>query len=613
MLGNEAVARAAYESGVTVATAYPGTPSTEITENIAKYKEIYCEWSPNEKVALEVAIGAAIGGARAICSMKHVGLNVAADPLFTASYTGINGGLVVMVADDPGMHSSQNEQDSRYYGLSAKLPVLEPSDSQECLDFVKQAFSISEEFDTPVIVRLTTRTAHSRSIVRTSERQEAPLKDYVKNPGKYVMMPAMARSRLIEVEKRMRLLEQYSETTGLNRVIYPKTGNADGLKGTQSISSEMRSGDECAREKPKFGVITSGISYNYTMEAGVDAPVLKLGMTHPLPAGLIGKFSEGLEEVYIIEELSPFIEDYAKKIGINAVGKELLPAVGELTAAQVREKVKGRIDQKFGAENTTEAAAVVEQPKPVLPQRPPVLCPGCPHRGVFYVLKKMKLNVTGDIGCYTLGALPPLEAIDTCVCMGASISVAHGMDKARGRDFSKKTVAVIGDSTFIHSGITPLIDIVYNKGTTTTLILDNDITGMTGHQQNPSTGYTIRDEETVKTDLVKLCEALGVPSVRMADPFDVVGLERILKEELTKDCASVVVIKRPCALLKSYMPEAEVRIDPDKCTSCKQCMKISCAAIVDKDGKMTINDALCVRCGLCSRICKFDAIVKGGQ
>ena len=593
MLGNEAVARAVYEAGVSVATAYPGTPSTEITENIAKYGEIYCEWSPNEKVALEVAVGASIAGARAICSMKHVGLNVAADPLFTASYTGTNSGLVVMVADDPGMHSSQNEQDTRYYGLSAKVPVLEPSDSQECLDFVKIAFDLSEEFDTPVIVRLTTRVAHSRSLVEVSERQERPLRDYVKNPGKYVMMPAMARARHLVVEKRMRLLEQYSEATEINKILYTNDGKA--VYGPSG--------------KQRLGIIASGISNQYTMEADIGAPVLKLGMVHPLPAGLIRNFADRFEAVYIVEELSPFIEDFARKIGINAIGKEIFPATGELSAGMIKDKIMGAAEPTATASAvpaTTSASAEPAQ----LPTRPPVLCPGCPHRSVFYVLRKMKLIVTGDIGCYTLGALPPLEAMDTCICMGASVSVAHGIDKARGKEFASRTVAVVGDSTFLHSGITPLIDIVYNKGMSTVLILDNRITGMTGHQQNPSSGFTIKGEEAPRLNIQKLCEAIGVPSVRKVDPFDVTGLELALKEELAKECPSVIIAERLCALLKTYVPGDEVEIDREKCKRCMQCMKISCAAIVKKDNDLVINKALCVRCGLCSTICKFGAITK---
>jgi indolepyruvate ferredoxin oxidoreductase alpha subunit len=453
MLGNEAVARGAYEAGVTVAAAYPGTPSTEITENIAKYEDIYSEWSPNEKVALEVAIGSSIAGARSVCSMKHVGLNVAADPLFTVSYTGVNGGLVIMVADDPGMHSSQNEQDSRFYARSSKVPMLEPSDSQECKDFVKQAFEISEKFDTPVFVRLTTRIAHSQSIVELGEKVDYKLKDYVKDPDKYVMMPAMARKRHVVVEKRMADLREFSNGSDLNKIEW----------GSKFV-----------------GVITSGIAYQYAREAFGGVSYLKLGMVYPLPEKLIKEFAKEVKTLYVVEELEPFIENQIRKMGINVIGKDKLPVIGEFSSKLIGEKIHGiSFDVKPKVEEN-------------IPVRPPVMCPGCPHRGMYYVLKKLKLTVSGDIGCYTLGALPPTSAMDTCICMGASVSGAHGMEKARGRDFGRKTVAILGDSTFIHSGITGLIDIVYNKGNSTVIILDNSITGMTGHQHNPTTGYTIQ-------------------------------------------------------------------------------------------------------------------------
>ncbi|MDF2523723.1 MAG: indolepyruvate ferredoxin oxidoreductase, alpha subunit, partial [Clostridiales bacterium] len=482
MLGNEAVARGAYEAGVTVAAAYPGTPSTEITENIAKYDGIYSEWSPNEKVALEVSVGASIAGARSICSMKHVGLNVAADPLFTVSYTGVNGGLVIMVADDPGMHSSQNEQDSRFYARASKVPMLEPSDSQDCLDYVKMAFSISEKFDTPIIVRLSTRIAHSQSIVELGEKVDFELKDYVKDFNKYVMMPGMARKRHVEVEKRMAQLKEFSNTDGINRIEW----------GSKEV-----------------GIITSGVAYQYAKEVFADASFLKIGMVHPLPDKLIEEFSKEVKVLYVIEELEPFIEEHIKSLGIKVIGKELLPVMGELSAQLINEKLRGVKTETITKINET------------IPVRPPVMCPGCPHRGTFYVLKKLKLNVSGDIGCYTLGALPPTESIDTCICMGASIGVAHGMEKARGKDFAKKTVAILGDSTFMHSGITGLIDVVYNKGNSTVIILDNSITGMTGHQQNPTTGFTIKGEPTKQVDLVKLAQAVGIERVRVADPFDI--------------------------------------------------------------------------------------------
>ena len=659
MLGNEAVARAAYEAGVVVATAYPGTPSTEITENIAKYPQIYCEWSPNEKVALEVAIGAAFTGARAMCSMKHVGLNVAADPLFTASYTGIGsgGGLVVMVADDPGMHSSQNEQDSRLYGLAAKIPVLEPSDSQECLDFVKEAFRISEEYDTPVMVRLTTRVSHSRSLVGEGEREERAPSGFKKDIGKYVMMPAMARRRHAAVEARMRRLEAFAEETWLNRVervgeeAGAGNGSSDGPGGPASSASPG------GPDGPGgFGVLTSGLPYQYAIEALEGAmearasggvPVLKLGLAHPLPRKRILNFAKDNGRLLVVEELSPFIENFAAAaIGSDAapcaavssgsgmrpriVGKELLPAVGELSAkilqdalfafaqtpapeaAQAPSKEAAPAPEAAQAPSAKSAPVPLPAPQPApgpLPARPPVLCPGCPHRGVFYVLKRLKLTVCGDIGCYTLGAMPPLEALDTCVCMGAAIGVAHGMEKALGAGQAQKTVAVIGDSTFIHSGITGLLDIVYNKGCATVLILDNSITGMTGHQQNPATGRTIRGEETARLDLVKLCGALGVPNVRVVDAFDVAALEAAVKEETQRAEPSAIIVRRPCALLKEYKPElAYARINPAKCTRCKRCMGISCAAISVQEKTMVIDAALCVRCGLCARVCAFNAI-----
>jgi indolepyruvate ferredoxin oxidoreductase alpha subunit len=578
MLGNEAVARGAYEAGATVATAYPGTPSTEITENIAKYDEIYSEWSPNEKVALEVAMGAAIAGARSICSMKHVGLNVAADPLFTASYTGINGGLVVMVADDPGMHSSQNEQDSRFYARSAKVPMLEPSDSQECKDYVKQAFELSERFDTPTLVRLSTRIAHSQSVVELGEKLSYQLKDYIKNPDKYVMMPAMARKRHAIVEKRMAALREYANTTELNRIEW----------------SHARGGKE-------VGVITSGIAYQYAREAfGPEVSFLKLGMVYPLPEKLIADFAKEVKTLYVIEELEPFIENQMKKMGIKVTGKERLPAMGELSTQIIKENLLGI------------QAALQPPATEAIPLRPPVMCPGCPHRSVFYVLKKLKLNVSGDIGCYTLGALAPLESLDTCVCMGASIGGAHGMAVARGREFAKKTVAVIGDSTFVHSGITGLIDIVYNQGASTVIILDNSITGMTGHQHHPATGYTIKGSPTRRLDLEQLVKSVGVDRVRVADPFDIKEFERIVKEETAADEPSVIIAKRPCALLKNVKFEGSLQIRRNQCTKCKMCLKIGCPAIVNQGDYVEINEALCVGCGLCLKLCNSDAIQKAG-
>jgi indolepyruvate ferredoxin oxidoreductase, alpha subunit len=574
MLGNEAVARGAYEAGVTVAAAYPGTPSTEITENIAKYDEIYSEWSPNEKVALEVAIGASIGGARAICSMKHVGLNVAADPLFTASYTGVNGGLVVMVADDPGMHSSQNEQDSRFYARFSKTPMLEPADSQECKDYVKKAFEISEIYDCPVIVRLTTRIAHSQSAVEIGEKSDYKLKEYIKDFNKYVMMPAMARKRHVEVEKRMAGLREFSESSDLNRIEW----------GSKDI-----------------GVITSGIAYHYAREAFGNVSYLKLGMVYPLPEKMISDFAGQVKKLYVIEELEPFIENQLRKMGIEVIGKELLTVMGEYSATLIKEKVLGL--------KAVESKSADEP----IPVRPPVMCPGCPHRGMFHVLKKLKLVVSGDIGCYTLGALAPTESMDTCVCMGASIGMAHGMEKAQGKEFGKKTVAILGDSTFIHSGITGLIDVVYNKGNSTVIILDNSITGMTGHQNNPTTGYTIKGEKTRQVDLVKLAKAVGIERVRVADPFDIKEFEKVVKEEVEAEEPSVIISQRPCVLLKSVKYEGPQMISSDKCKKCKRCLSVGCPAIVDKGDCIEINEALCVGCRLCTKVCSFNAIEKAGE
>lgn len=574
MLGNEAIARGAYEAGVTVASAYPGTPSTEITETIATYDEIYSEWAPNEKVALEVAIGASFAGARSVCAMKHVGLNVAADPLFTVSYTGVNGGLVVCVADDPGMHSSQNEQDSRHYARAAKVPMLEPSDSHECKDFIKKAYELSERFDTPVFLRLTTRISHSQSLVELTDRADVALKEYKKDANKYVMMPAMARKRHVFVEERMERLGEYANTSELNQVIW---GNRD------------------------IGIITSGISYQYAREAFGEVSFLKLGMVHPLPEKLIVEFASQVKTLYVIEELDPFIEGFLKERGISCIGKGKLPILGEYSASLLKEKLLGTVEQK---------TAGISQEVPV---RPPVLCPGCPHRGVFYTLKKNKLAVSGDIGCYTLGTLAPLDAMDTCVCMGASIGVAHGMEKARGREAAGKTVAVIGDSTFIHSGITGLIDIVYNKGTSTVIILDNSITGMTGHQENPTTGFTIKGEPTRQVDLVKLCQAIGIDRVKVCDPFDLDAFDKVLKEEIAAEQPSVIIAQRPCALLKKVKYKGQVFVNSDKCKYCKVCMRLGCPAIVDTGSGILINDALCVGCDLCMKVCKFGAMEKAGD
>lgn len=579
MLGNEAVAIGFRDGGGTVASAYPGTPSTEITECIAKFDDVYSEWAPNEKVAVEVAIGASVAGARSICAMKHVGLNVAADPLFTASYTGVNGGMIIVVADDPGMHSSQNEQDSRYYARGSHVPMLEPADSQECYDFTREAFKLSEQFDTPVILRLTTRIAHSQSLVETACREDYKLKDYKKDFRKYVMMPGMARERHKVVEKRDNDLRDYAETSYLN---YIESGSS------------------------KIGIICSGITYQYAKEAYPKASFLKLGILYPLPEKKIAEFASQVETLIVVEELEPYIEEHIKRLGINVVGKERLSLQGELSTNIVRNSFADicadLIEEQYRQD--------FKQPVAIgnVPQRPPVMCPGCPHRAAFFVFKKLGLTVCGDIGCYTLGALPPSEAMDTCVCMGASIGMAHGMEKARGREFAKKTIAVLGDSTFIHSGITGLIDIVYNKGVSTVVILDNSITGMTGHQHNPTTGFTIKNEPTKQVDLEKLCEAIGVSRIRICDPFNLKEFEKVMREETTAEEPSVVISQRPCALLKNVNYGAPYSIDAEKCKNCGNCLKIGCPAIVKKEDHMVINSALCRGCGLCTKMCAFDAI-----
>ena len=571
LLGNAAVAAGAHEAGVRVVSSYPGTPSTEITESTVQYEDIYCEWAPNEKVAAEVAIGAAIGGARAMSCCKHVGLNVMADPIFTASYTGVNAGLVICVADDPGMHSSQNEQDSRHYAKASKIMMLEPSDSSECKEFTKQAFSLSEKFDTPVFIRLTTRVSHSQSLVDIFSPDHVNLKPYEKNAAKYVMMPANAIKRHVDVEERMKKIREFAEKTDLNRV-------------------EMHS-DE-------IGVITSGAAFMYAKEAlGDNASYLKIGMPYPLPERLILNFAARVKKLYVIEELDPIIEEHCKSLGLEVIGKEAFTLLGEYSVNMIKKAVLG-VDEPETAKSDIN-----------IPVRPPVMCAGCPHRGTFYVLKKLGLTVSGDIGCYTLGAAAPLSTIDTCVCMGASVSAAHGMAKARGKEFNKKLVSVIGDSTFIHSGITGLIDIVYNKGANTVIILDNSITGMTGHQDNPTTGKTIRGEATKQVDLMLLCKAVGVDSVRIADPFDVKNFEKTVKEEIEKDEPSVIIAQRPCALLKKVKYTGKCVIT-DKCRNCKQCLKAGCPAISVKDGKPFIEPTQCNGCTLCTNICPFGAIVK---
>lgn len=569
MLGNAAFARGLYEAGVTVVSSYPGTPSTEITECAAEYDEIYAEWAPNEKVAMEVALGASIAGSRSFCGMKHVGLNVAADPLYTASYTGVNGGMVIAVADDPGMHSSQNEQDSRHHAIASKVLMVEPSDSAECKDFVKTSFELSEEYDTPVIVRMCTRVAHSQSAVEICDRVVPPQKEYIKNPQKYVMMPAFARGRHVFVEERTKKLIEYAEKSPLNKVI-------------------DNGGD--------IGIITSGISYQYAREAmGDKASYLKLGIVNPLPAELIKDFCAKYKKVYVIEELDDIIETHCKKLGLDVVGKELFGYIGEFSQAVVAEKLLG-----VKAESTAFDGNV--------PVRPPVMCAGCPHRGLFYCLSKNKVTVSGDIGCYTLGASAPLSAMDTTICMGASISALHGFNKARGEEAEKSTVAVIGDSTFMHSGMTGLVNIAYNATNSTVIILDNSITGMTGHQQNPTTGKNLKGDPAAAVNLEELCKAIGIKRVRVVDPYNLAETEAAIKEELAAPEASVIISRRPCALLKYVKHKPALKVANDKCKGCKMCLKLGCPAISVRDGKAVIDHTQCVGCGICTEVCKFGAI-----
>lgn len=570
MLGNEAVARGLYEAGVRLVSSYPGTPSTEITEAAAKYDEIYAEWAPNEKVALETALGAAIGGGRSFCGMKHVGLNVAADPLFITAYTGVNAGMVIGVADDPGMHSSQNEQDSRHYAEAAKLPMLEPSDSGECCEFTKLAYEYSEKFDTPFILRLNTRVSHSQSIVDTGERVEVPVKPYEKDPSKHVMMPGNARPRHIVVEKRLADLAKFAETCQFNRVI-----KHDGAK---------------------LGIITAGPSYNYALEVfGDSASYLKLGMVYPLPAKLIRDFAAEYERVIVIEELDPVIENFCRAEGIKCDGKNLLPLCDEFSQELLAKLLLGLEPECY----------TIDDP---IPPRPPVLCPGCPHRGIFYLFNKLKLYVSGDIGCYTLGASKPLGGMDTTFCMGASVSALHGFNKIRHEE--NKSVAVIGDSTFMHSGITGLVNITYNKGISTVVVVDNSITGMTGHQQNPCTGFTLKGEPVNGILIENIARAAGVPEehIRITDPNDLAETEKVLKEELAADCPSVIICRRPCALLKYVKHNPPLKVDADKCIGCKACMKIGCPCISVTNGKASIDATLCNGCGLCTQMCKKDAI-----
>ncbi len=569
MLGNAAVARGLYEAGCCVISSYPGTPSTEITEEAVKYPEIYCEWAPNEKVAMETAFGACLAGKRAFCAMKHVGLNVAADPLYTMAYTGVNAGMVIGVADDPGMHSSQNEQDSRHHAIAAKVPMLEPSDSAEALEFAKLAYELSEQFDTPVLLKMCTRVAHSQSIVETAPRAEPEMKPYEKNIAKYVMMPGNAIRRHPFVEERTRRLAEWAETASINRA-------------------------EPGKDH-KIGIITSSTSYQYVKEVCGDTyPVLKLGMAWPLPEKLIRDFAASVTMLTVVEELDPVIENHCRSLGLALVGKDVFPLEGEFSQNLVAEKLGLPV----------HTGKVIDDP---IPPRPPVMCAGCPHRGLFYTLSKNKCTVLGDIGCYTLGAVAPLSAMDMTLCMGASISAVHGFNKARGAEAEGKTVAVIGDSTFMHSGMTGLANIAYNQSNSTVIILDNSITGMTGHQQNPTTGYNIKGDPAGKIDLEALCRAMGFERVRVVDPYDLKATDAAIKEELAAAEPSVIISRRPCALLKYVKHEAPLTVDPVKCVGCRSCMKIGCPAISIREGKAHVDATLCVGCGVCEQLCGVKA------
>ncbi|MBR3722980.1 MAG: indolepyruvate ferredoxin oxidoreductase subunit alpha [Selenomonadaceae bacterium] len=566
MLGNKAVARGLYEEGVEFVSSYPGTPSTEITEEFVKFDDVYAEWAPNEKVAMESAFGASLAGRRSFCAQKHVGLNVAADPLYTMSYTGVNAGMVIVVADDAGMHSSQNEQDSRRHAIAAKVPMLEPADSAEALEFTKLAYEISEKFDTPVLVKMCTRVAHSQSIVETGERKEFK-KDYEKNIGKYVMMPGNAKKRHPIVEERTRKLAEYAETSPLNR---EESG------GTW------------------LGIITASTSYQYVKEVfGDSVSVLKLGMTNPLPENLIKNFAKKVERLVVVEELDPVIEEAVRAMGIKVEGRNLLPGINEFS----QNKIRKAFGKNFGVGESLEDA---------IPPRPPVMCAGCPHRGLFYTLKKLNCTVLGDIGCYTLGAVPPLAAMDMTLCMGASIGALHGFTKVNN-EAAKNTVAVIGDSTFVHSGMTGLANVAYNQSKGTIIILDNSITGMTGHQQNPATGKNIKGEPAGRIDLEALCRAMGINRVRVADPYNLKEIEAAVREELSVDEASVIISRRPCALLKEVKHKEPLKVDKDKCIGCKSCMKIGCPAISMKDKKAVVDANQCVGCGVCAGLCPKNA------
>ncbi|MBQ9420740.1 MAG: indolepyruvate ferredoxin oxidoreductase subunit alpha [Lachnospiraceae bacterium] len=567
MLGNKAVARGLYEAGCSFVSSYPGTPSTEITEEIAKYDDIYSEWAPNEKVAMEAAFGACLSGTRSFCGMKHVGLNVAADPLYTMSYTGVNAGMVIGVADDAGMHSSQNEQDSRHHAIASKVPMLEPSDSQEAYEFAKLAYEISEQFDTPVLLKMCTRVAHSQSVVEPGEREEHK-KAYEKNIAKYVMMPGNAKRRHPVVEERTAKLIEYAETSPVNRVE---------MGGTE------------------IGIITASTSYQYVKEVfGDSVSVLKLGMANPLPKKLILDFASKVDKLIVVEELDPIIENHCKELGLKVSGKDVLPICDEFSQNLIA-KALGK--------DVPEGRALDEQ----IPMRPPVMCSGCPHRGLFYVLKKNKCTVLGDIGCYTLGAVAPLSAMEMTLCMGGSISALHGFNKAGGAECEGRTVAVIGDSTFMHSGMTGLANIAYNQSNSTVIILDNSITGMTGHQQNPTTGYNIKGEPAGKIDLEALCRAMGFNRVRVVDPYNLKEVDEAVKEELAAAEPSVIISRRPCALLKYVKHNAPLKVNTDKCIGCKSCMQIGCPSISIKNGKAHVDNTLCVGCNVCSQMCRFDA------
>ena len=569
MLGNEAVARGLYEAGCSFVSSYPGTPSTEITEAVAKYPEVYAEWAPNEKVAMEAAFGASLAGKRAFCGMKHVGLNVAADPLFTISYTGVNAGLVIGVADDAGMHSSQNEQDSRHYARAAKIPMLEPSDSKEALAYAKLAYEISENFDTPVLLKMCTRVSHSQSVVEPGDRVEFS-KPYEKNGAKYIMMPGNAKKRHPVVEARTLALIDYAENADINRVD--------------------------PGESMDMGIITSSTSYQYVKEVlGYKYPVMKLGMIWPLPVEKIKNFAAAVKKLVIVEELDGFIQCHCKDLGIDCVGKEMFPNIDELMPLTVAAKL---------AEPWETGAKVDAE----IPARPPVMCAGCPHRGLFYTLKKNKVTVLGDIGCYTLGAVAPLGAVDSVICMGASVSGIHGFTKAQNGAADNKTVAVIGDSTFMHSGITGLVNIAYNESNSTVIIVDNSITGMTGHQQNPTTGFNLKGDPCAKIDLETLCHAVGINRVRVVDPYDLKQCDTVLKEELAANEPSVIISRRPCALLKYVKHKAPLTVDESKCVGCKMCMNIGCPAISMVDGKAKVDATQCVGCGVCQQLCKLGAL-----